>query len=45
MRSHWIRVGPKSKECPYKRQKRTHRDMKRKCKGGGSDWSDESVSQ
>lgn len=29
MRSYWIRVGPKSNETPYKRQKRRHRDAEK----------------
>ena len=27
VKSHWIRMGPNSDECPYKRQKRTRGDQ------------------
>lgn len=34
VKSHWIRMGPNSDKCPYKRQKRTRGDQSKPCEDG-----------
>ena len=46
VRSYWISVGPKSDECLYKRQRRTHRHTGKKPREDrGKDKSDAAINQ
>ena len=46
MRSHWIKVGPKSKDwCPPKKRKRKHKQGRSPGDNRGRDWNDTATNQ